>query len=97
LRKFNVAYFAASCDTVEDNTAFAEKLELDFPILSDPDRTVAQAYGLVTGTKGFPKRWTFFIGPNGKILEIDKDVSTKTHGADCAAKLKKLGVAQAEE
>ena len=70
---------------------------MDFPILSDPDRAVAQAYGLVSGAKGYPKRWTFFIGPNGKILHIDKSVNPAKHGEDCAAKLEELGVAKAEE
>ena len=84
----------ASCDSVEENTAFAKKLELDYPILSNPDRDVAEAYGVVTGGKGYPKRWTFFIGVDGKILHIDKEVKTESHGADCAAKLKELGVAE---
>jgi peroxiredoxin Q/BCP len=97
LRKFQVAVFAASCDTVADNTRFAKELELDYPILSDPDRTVAQTYGLVSGATGFPRRWTFFIGPNGKIIHIDKAVRAGSHGEDCAAKLAELGVAKAEE
>ena len=31
-----MAYFAASCDDVETNTKFAESLDLDYPMLSDP-------------------------------------------------------------
>ena len=95
MRKFQVAHFAASCDTVETNTKFAKKLELNYPILSDPDRKVALAYGLVKNASGLPSRWTFFVGPDGKVLHIDKKVSPRTHGADCAAKLKDLGVAAA--
>ncbi len=51
------------------------------------------AYGLVADADGLPRRWTFFIGRDGKILHIDKAVDTQTHGADCAAKLAELGVA----
>ncbi len=47
LRQFDVAYFTASVDPPETNKQFAESLELDFPILSDPARTVAKAYGVV--------------------------------------------------
>jgi len=41
---------------------------------------------------GVAKRWTFYIGKDGKILAIDKDVKVDTAGADIAAKLAALGV-----
>jgi len=63
-------------------------------LLSDPGRKVAQAYGLVDSAQGYPKRWTIYIGKDGKILHIDKSVKTGSHGADVAAKLKELGVAE---
>ncbi len=91
-----MAHFAASCDTDEDNTKFAKSLELDYPILSDPGRKVAEAYGVVTEKRKFPFRWTYYIGEDGKILYIDKGVKVKNHGADCAKKLKELGVAEAK-
>jgi peroxiredoxin Q/BCP len=93
LRKFDVAYFTASCDTPEKNKAFAESLELDYPILSDPTHDNATAFG-VLGPKGNAQRWTFYIDKDGKIAEIDKKVKTETHGQDIAGKLKELGVAQ---
>lgn len=43
---------------------------------------------------GFASRWTFYIGPDGKILYIDKSVRTSTAGQDVAAKLAELGVAK---
>ncbi len=43
---------------------------------------------------GFASRWTFYIGPDGKILYIDKSVKTSSAGADVAAKLAELGVAK---
>ena len=92
IRKFNVAYFTASCDTPEVNKKFAEKLKLDYPILSDPSRKVAEAYGVVTEKRRVPFRWTFFIGPDGKILHVDKKVNATKHGEHIAAQLKKLGV-----
>jgi thioredoxin-dependent peroxiredoxin len=43
---------------------------------------------------GMAKRWTFYIGKEGKILAIDKDVKVDTAGADIAARLAELGVAR---
>jgi peroxiredoxin Q/BCP len=87
-----VAYFAASCDTPEKNKEFAESLGVDYPILSDPGKEVAKAYGVVTPERELPFRWTFYVGPDGKILYIDKEVKPPTAGADVAARLKALGV-----
>lgn len=92
LRKYNVAYFTASTDTPEDNAKFAESLGLDYPILSDPSRENAAAFG-VLGPKGYAQRWTFYIDKDGKIAEIDKKVKTESHGQDIASKLQELGVA----
>ena len=92
LRGTNVAYFTASCDDVDTNTKFAKSLELDYPILSDPKRDVATAFGVVDSAQKNPRRWTFYIGKDGKILHIEKMVKTESHGADVAAKLKELGV-----
>jgi len=87
-----VAYFTASCDTAEENKKFAESLDLDYPILSDPERKVAEAFGVVTAKRKFPSRWTFYIGKDGKILDIDKSVKAKSHGSDVAKKLEELKV-----
>ena len=92
VRQFDVAYFTASCDDSDTNKKFAESLSLDFPILSDPTRDAAKAYGVVTGEKKTATRWTYYIGTDGKILFIDKDVKAAEHGSQIAAKLKELGV-----
>ena len=75
-----MAYFTASVDTPETNKKFAEELGLDYPILSDPGKQVARAYGVVTGDKAYASRWTFYIGRDGKILYIDKKVNPEAHG-----------------
>ena len=77
---------------METNTKFAKSLELDYPILSDPDREAASAYGLVKGKKGLPARRTIYVGKDGKILHIDSSVSARSHGGDIAAKLAELEV-----
>jgi peroxiredoxin Q/BCP len=94
LQAYDVAYFTASCDTPEYNKEFATELSLDYPILSDPTKKVAEAYGVVHEGRPNPERWTFYIGKDGKILSIDKAVKTEAHGKDIAAKLGELGVAK---
>lgn len=91
LEQFKVSYFGASVDTPETNRRFATSLGIDYPVLSDPDGTVARAYGVI-GASGFPSRWTFYIGTDGRILEIDKHVHAATHGKDVAARLTELEV-----
>jgi peroxiredoxin Q/BCP len=80
-----------STDDLETNTRFAKEHEADFPILSDEATTVAAAYGVLS-PRGRANRWTFYIGPDGKILFIDKAVRTARAGEDLAAKLAELGV-----
>lgn len=94
LKKLDVSYFTASCDTVQLNTDFAKSLMLDYPILSDPDKKVATAFGVVDATRPNPQRWTFYIGKDGKIAHIEKSVKTETHGKDIAAKLREMGVGE---
>ncbi len=84
-------YFAASVDSPETNAQFAESLGLDYPILSDPDKKVARAYGVLSPS-GFASRWTFYIGRDGRILDIDKHVSASSHGPAIAARLRELGI-----
>jgi len=87
-----VAYFAASCDDVETNTKFAESLDLDYPILSDPDCQVALAYGVVKGEGKYPARHTFYTGADGKILHVDRKVSPGTAGEDVVSRLRELKI-----
>lgn len=81
--------FAATLDTPETNREFAEALGLDIPILSDAGGRVAQAFG-VLGASGFPSRWTFYIGSDGRIVDIDTHVRVSTHGTDIEERLKQL-------
>ena len=68
----------ASVDTPETNKEFAEQEQADFPMLSDPGKKVAEAYGVLPPVNPdaraprYARRWTFYIGPDGKILHIEK-------------------------
>ena len=89
-----MAYFAASVDTPDINKKFAEYLELDYPILSDPEKAVARTYGVVSGERTTAARWTFYIGADGRIAHIDRAVNPETSGQDLVAQLTTLKVAR---
>ena len=91
IREFDVDYFMVSTDAVEDNASFAAANDADFPMLSDPTKATAKAYG-VLHERGFAMRHTFYIGADGTILAIDRAVKPATAAEDIAAKLAELGV-----
>jgi peroxiredoxin Q/BCP len=93
LKPLNVAYFTASVDAPDLNKKFAESLDLDYPILSDPDKSVAKAYGVLNEARGVANRWTFYIDKDGVIKEIEKKVNTAQAAPQVAAKVKELGLA----
>ena len=80
-----------SLDSPEKNAEFAASLKGNFPVISDPDKTVAEAYGVLALGGLYTRRWTFYIDPNGIIRKIDKDVNPATAGADVARTLGELG------
>ena len=105
IKKYDVAYFMASVDSIEDNTKFAkatsvklgdqtvEKKEADFPMLSDPTKDTAKQYGVLS-ERGFANRWTFYIDKSGKITAIDTAVRPASSAEDMIAKLESLKVAK---
>jgi len=88
-----VAYFAASIDKPETNRKFAEFLELDYPILGDPSKTTARAYGVLRAGL-FAARHTFIIGKDGRVLDVDTKVRAISSGDDLVARLEGLGIAK---
>ncbi len=93
IRQYDVTYFMASVDPLAKNIEFAKETEADFPLLSDPDKEVAKAYGVLR-MGSFASRETFYIGVDGTIMKIDKDVTPATSAQDMAANLGALGVAR---
>jgi len=93
IRQFDVTYFMASVDPLVDTKGFAEDTGADFPLLSDEDKTVAKAYGVLS-SKGYANRHTFYIGIDGRILKIDADINPETSAEDMVENLGQLGVAR---
>ncbi len=81
-----------SMDDAPSHVKFRAKHSLNFTLLSDPDRTVIDAYG-AWGKKMFGKegilRRTFLIDPTGKVVKVWGRVSPEGHGEQIIAELKK--------
>ncbi|OFE12823.1 hypothetical protein PHACT_06455 [Pseudohongiella acticola] len=90
IKRFDVAYFMASVDDVEKNTEFAAEYELDFPVLSDPDKAMTAEYGVLGGS-GYANRWTYYIDAQGIVVQIDKATNPNTAGTDLARSMAELG------
>lgn len=88
---YDAAVFMVSTDAPEKNAEFAKSVGAKQVLLSDPDGTVAAAYG-VAGLGGlFAKRWTFYVDKDGVVREIDQAVETDSAGPDIVRKLGELG------
>src|SRR3954451_9982869 len=104
IRKYDVVYFMASVDPLEDNVKFAkatsietagqkiDKKQAHFPIRSDPTKDTARAYGVLAPNGAVPQRWTFYIDKDGKISYIDKAIKPATSAEDMIARLGDLKV-----
>lgn len=79
----------ASTDDAETSKEFAHKNGANFPILSDPDGTTAEKYGVLT-FGSFASRQTFVIDKTGKVIHIDRDVNPITAGPDLGRFLETL-------
>ena len=83
-----MAVLGISKDAPEAQRKFKEKYQLPFPLLSDADAKVQQAWGVwkeksmygkkVMGTE----RTTVLVGPDGKVEKIFPKVKVDGHVAD---------------
>jgi peroxiredoxin Q/BCP len=95
IRQYDVAYFMASVDPMEGekgNKAFAASEKADFPMLSDPTKETATAYGVLNPERGVAMRWTFYIDKEGTVVAIDKAVKPPTSAEDMIGHLAELKI-----
>jgi peroxiredoxin Q/BCP len=96
LAEAGVAVVGVSADSVESHERFADKYDLPFPLLADPDRDILEAYGAwgeknLYGKKSMGiKRTTFLIGADGTVLHVFKRPKTAAHAEEILAKLDAL-------
>ena len=86
-----IAVIGVSRDSVESHRKFAEKYDLPFVLLSDPELKVIQAYGVWQEKKLYGKvsmgvvRTTFIIDGEGRIAAIMPKVKPDTNASEILA------------
>ena len=89
LEELDAVVYGLSLDDVASLAAFAEDQALEFPLLSDPDGSVARKYG-VLAERGWAERVTFVLAPDGRVELVDTAVDVSRHGADLVGRLREL-------
>jgi thioredoxin-dependent peroxiredoxin len=94
IQKTGVVLLGISPDTPKAQKKFQDKFQLPFSLLADPDKKVAEQFGVVQEKNMYGKkvmgiaRTTFVIGPDGKIQHIFPKVKPEGHAAEVLAHLK---------
>ncbi len=85
LQALGVAVLGVSKDSLKAHANFTAKHDLNFPLLSDPDREIIEAYGAWVEKKNYGRvyfgieRCTFVIDGEGIIRKIWRKVKVKDH------------------
>ncbi len=74
----DIAIFGISVDSKEAQKKFKEENNLNFPLLSDEDKSVSRAYDVLNNF-GVSSRVTFIIDKEGKIAHILRDINISEH------------------
>ncbi len=91
--KRDVVVIGVSKDSVASHLKFAQKYELPFVLLADPDLQAIQAYGVWQEKKLYGKvsmgvvRTTYVIDPQGVIEKVMPKVKPDTNAAEILAYL----------
>lgn len=93
LHEAGAVVWGVSPDDQASKAAFRDKFSLNFPILSDLDHQVAEAYG-VWGEKQMmgksfmsTHRITFLINPEGRVAKVWESVTPTGHAAEVLAEI----------
>jgi thioredoxin-dependent peroxiredoxin len=77
LLKEKIEIVGISADNQESHQKFADKYKLPFTLLADPEREIIEEYG--TDNVLLPKRTSFLINPDGKVVKIYPKVNPQYH------------------
>ena len=91
IKKTGVVLLGISKDTSASQKKFQEKFSLPFPLLADPDKEIANQFGVVKEKNMYGKksigiqRSTFLIDSKGTIVRVWPKVKVEGHAADVLA------------
>ena len=89
IRSLGAEIIGVSVDSVESHKKFSTKFSLPFPLISDKEKRIATAYGVLRVT-GTTNRVTFIIDKNGKIAKIFPKVDVSKHTEEVVAAIKEI-------
>lgn len=81
-----------STDSSQSHAGFREKCNLSFALLSDSDKAIGKAYGVMGGLMGMlgiAARQSFLIAPDGTLAHHWKMVNPMTHALEVKNELEK--------
>jgi thioredoxin-dependent peroxiredoxin len=89
LQNSGIVLLGCSIDSADAHRAFVKKYRLPFPLLLDPDKKIAKAYGAENGIPilGLDRRITYVISADGRILKAYPQVDPGTHANEIIADL----------
>ena len=90
VRKTGAEVIGVSLDSVESHRKFATKYSLPFSLISDKEKRIAQAYGVLKDTGTSASRVTFIIDKAGKVAKVFPNVDVTKHTEEVIAVLKQL-------
>nr|BCX01007.1 MAG: peroxiredoxin [Bacteroidota bacterium] len=79
IEKFGAVVLGVSLDDLETQKRFKAEHRLPFELISDADKKIARAYGVLAPMGLFAQRKTFVIDPQGRIAYIFEKVDTARH------------------
>jgi peroxiredoxin Q/BCP len=97
LGKLGLAVIGVSPDPLPPIEKFAKKYKLAFPLASDPDHKVAEAYGVWVEKSMYGRKYmgiersSFLVDADGKVRRIWRKVKPESHAADVLAAARELG------
>ncbi len=96
LKSAGISIVGISGDSLDSHRKFSEKYTLPFPLISDPDKKIHEAFGTWGLKKRFgkeylgTKRQTFLIDESGMIVDIIGKPNTKDHGREVMERFEAL-------
>jgi peroxiredoxin Q/BCP len=90
IKSMGAEIIGVSLDSVESHKKFSAKYHLPFPLISDSEKRIAKAYGVLRDAWISTNRVTFIIDKNGKIAKIFSKVDVTKHTEEVVAALKEL-------
>jgi len=90
IRELNAEVIGVSLDSVDSHKKFTAKYKLTFPLISDKEKRIATAYGVLKDTGTSTNRATFIIDKKGKVAKIFPKVDVTNHTDEVVTALKAL-------